>query len=366
MKQRKTRPGILSSLALAGVVTSARFITSVADAPRSASRRPTAASHANGVDPRPDRRGRTAATPTEIPPAGWKDILWRTYDQVNEDRLLAVAAGVVFYGLLALFPAITALVSCYALFADAKTVTDHLNSLSGILPAGTYSVVQDQVGRVLAKGNVKLGAAFAFSLALALWSANGGMKAIIDALNVVYDEKETRGFVKLNAVSLAFTLCGLAGLLAAIGMVVAVPIVLSFVGLGAVGERLLDYGRWPVLAGLVLIGLAILYRFGPSRRSPQWKWVSVGSVFAAVTWLIGSALLSYYLANYGNYDATYGSLGAAIGLMMWMWMSTIVILFGAELNSEIEHQTAKDSTEGESKPMGTRGARMADTIGRST
>ena len=210
--------------------------------------------------------------------------------------------------------------------------------MAGILPAGTYSIIQDQVGRVLAKGSTKLGVAFVFSLRLALWSANGGMKAILDALNVVYEEKETRGFVKLNAVSLAFTCGSLVAVLCAIGLVVAAPIVLTSVGLGKVADDILRFGRWPALAVLVLLGLAVLYRFGPSRSAPKWKWVSVGSLLATLTWLAGSALLSYYLANYGNYDATYGSLGAAIGLMIWMWMSTIVVLFGAELNSEIERQ----------------------------
>ena len=278
------------------------------------------------------------ASPTAISPTRWKDVLWRTYKQTGEDRLLAVAAGVVFYGLLALFPAITALVSSYALIADTSTINDHLSFLSGILPAGTYSIVQDQVGRVLAKGNTKLGIAFLSSMALALWSANGGMKAILDALNVVYEEKETRGFFKLNAISLTFTFGSLIAVLCAIGLVVAAPLILASVGLGSVADKILQIGRWPALAVLVLLGLAILYRFGPNRRAPKWKWVSVGSVSAALTWLLGSALLSFYLSNYGNYDATYGSLGAAIGLMTWMWMSTIVVLFGAELNSEIERE----------------------------
>lgn len=305
-------------------------------------------------------RGESADSPVEIPAAGWKDVLKRTYQQIGDDRLLAVAAGVVFYGLLALFPAITALVSSYALFADPKTIADHLSFISSALPQGAFSIVQDQVDRVLAKGDIKLGFAFALSLLLAVWSANGGMKAVIDALNVVYDEEEKRGFIKLNAVSLAFTFGGLIAILAAIGLVVAAPVVLSTIGLGPLADTLLNYGRWPVLAVLLLSGLAVLYRFAPSRKSPKWKWVSVGGAAAAAAWLMGSAALSYYIANFAGYDATYGSLGAAIGLMMWMWMSTIVVLFGAELNSEIEHQTARDSTSGPDRPMGSRGAEAAD------
>jgi membrane protein len=200
---------------------------------------------------------------------------------------------------------------------------------------------------------------------LAVWSANGGMKAIIDALNVVYDEKEKRGFIKLNAVSLAFTVGGVIGILLAIGLVVVTPVVLSMIGLGSAVDALIRFGRWPVLVVILLLALAVLYRYAPSRRSPKWRWISVGSIVATITWMIGSGLLSFYLANFGHYDATYGSLGAAIALMTWMWMSTIVILLGAELNSEIEHQTTKDSTVGSPKPLGSRGAMMADTVGAS-
>lgn len=310
-------------------------------------------------------RGRQAAAPWQIPWKGWKDIVVRTYQQVEEDRLLAVAAGVVFYGLLALFPAITALVSSYALFAKADTINDHLSMISGLLPAGAFEIVKEQVGRVLAKGDVKLGATFVISFLFAVWSANGGTKAMMDALNVAYEEEEQRGFFKLNAISLAFTFGGLVAVLVAMGCVVALPIILSVIGLGSITDALFRIGRWPVLILMMLLGLAVLYRYGPSRRSPQWQWVSAGSVIATVLWLAGSAALSFYLSSYANYDATYGSLGAAIGLMMWMWMSTIVVLLGAELNSEIEHQTATDSTEGGGKPLGTRGARMADTVGEA-
>jgi membrane protein len=310
-------------------------------------------------------RGRQATAPWRIPWAGWKDILWRTYEQISEDRLLAVAAGVVFYGLLALFPAITALVSLYGLFATASAIGEHLSLLAGFLPTGAIDIIQEQVSRLVSKGDAKLGFGFIFGLGMALWSANAGMKAIMDALNVVYDEKEKRGFVKLNLVSLAFTVGGIAATLLALGGVVVLPLVLSYVGLGSIAEVLLSALRWPVLLALIILGLAVLYRFAPSRREPRWQWLSVGSVFAAITWLISSGLLSWYLSKFANYDATYGSLGAGIGLMMWMWVSAIVILFGAELNSEIEHQTARDSTVHGEKPLGARGAAMADTVGKA-
>ncbi len=308
-------------------------------------------------------RGRESTAPWQIPWNGWKDVLWRTYQQINEDRLLAVAAGVVFYGLLALFPAITALVSVYGLFAKPSTISSHLSVMAGILPGGAFDIFQEQVTRLVAKGDAKLSFGFLFGLGLALWSANAGMKAIMDALNVVYDEKEKRGFIKLNLVSLAFTIAAILALLMAIGGVVVLPLLLGYVGLGGKSELLLSLLRWPILLIGILIGLAVLYRYGPSRREPRWRWLSVGSIFATGAWLASSALLSWYLANFANYDATYGSLGAAIGLMTWMWVSTIVILVGAELNSEIEHQTARDSTVGGEKPLGARGAAMADTVG---
>jgi membrane protein len=308
-------------------------------------------------------RGRWSGSPLQIPWKGWKDILWRTYERTGEDRLLAIAAGVVFFGLLAVFPAITALVSCYGLFADTSTIGSNLQTLSLMLPEGSFGIVQDQIARVLAKGNTTLGATFLFGLGLALWSANAGVKAVIDALNVVYEEREKRSFIRLNLLSLTFTVGGIAALLLMVGAVVALPLLLDHLGLGGQSKMIISLARWPLLLAMLLLALAVLYRFGPSRREARWKWLSVGAVAAALLWIAGSALLSWYLSNFGNYDATYGSLGAAIGLMMWMWMSAIIVLCGAELNSEIEHQTAVDTTVGQPKPLGGRGAVMADTLG---
>jgi membrane protein len=323
---------------------------------------PRAWQHARARQP---QRGRRASAPWHIPWKGWKDILWRTYEQITEDRLLAVAAGVVFYGLLALFPTITAFVSLYGLFAKASTIGEHLSLLAGLLPGGALDIVQEQINRIVQKGDAKLGFGFVFGLSLALWSSNAGMKAVMDALNVVYDENEKRSFIKLNLISLAFTLGALAALLVAIGAVVVLPLVLARFGLGDMTELLMRILRWPALFVVVLTGLAMIYRYGPSRIEPRWEWLAPGTLFATVAWLAGSALFSWYLSNFANYDATYGSLGAAIGLMMWMWLSVIVILFGAELNSEIEHQTARDTTVGPEKPLGARGAAMADTVGQA-
>lgn len=311
------------------------------------------------------RRGRDAVSPFEIPWLGWKDILWRTWQQIDEDRLLAIAGGVVFFGLLAIFPAIAAFVSLYGLFADVGTVGNHIALASGILPAGALGIVREQVTRIATSASSTLGLGFVVGLGIALWSANAGMKAIVDALNVIYGEREKRGFIRLTLVALAFTIGVIGFLLAAIAAVVAFPIALNTIGLGGMSETILRILRWPALLVVVVIGLALLYRYGPSRDDAKWQWLSVGSVLAAIVWLASSALLSWYLETFADYNATYGSLGAAIGMMMWMWISALVILFGAELNAEIEHQTAMDSTVGDGKPLGARGAAMADTVGRS-
>lgn len=307
-------------------------------------------------------RGRHATRPWQIPLSGWRDIFVRTYQQIDEDRLLATAAGVVFYGLLAIFPAITALVSSYGLFADTSTIATNLQSLAVMLPEGAFGIVQDQISRVTAQPPSTLGLSFIVGLAVALWSANAGMKAVIEALNVVYDEREKRGFFKLNVVSLLLTIGAIVSLLVMVGAVIAIPLALEQLGLGAETETIVKWGRWPVIVVLLLIALAVLYRVGPSRTEARWEWLSPGATVAALLWLAGSALLSWYLSHFGNYNATYGSLGAVIGLMMWMWMSAIIVLGGAELNSEIEHQTAADTTEGRPKPLGTRGAVAADTV----
>jgi membrane protein len=310
-------------------------------------------------------RGRAASSPTEIPAKGWKDIVWRSYEEMNKDRILAVAAGVTYFGLLALFPAITALVSMYGLFADAATINDHLTAMSGFLPGGALDVIGDQVKRITAQGEGTLGFAFFFGLALSLWSANAGMKALFDALNVAYDEEEKRGFFALNLASLTFTLGAIAFVLLAVGGIVVIPIVLNFIGLGPVVEWILWLARWPALLVVIITGLAVLYRYGPSRDKAEWRWITPGSIFAALVWIVASMLFSWYVSNFANYNETYGSLGAVIGFMTWMWLSTTIVLVGAEVNAEIEHQTKKDTTAGPAQPLGERGAEMADTVGES-
>jgi membrane protein len=307
--------------------------------------------------------GRHAASPSEIPAKGWADILWRVYANVGDHRILALAAGITYYSLLAIFPALAALVAVYGLFADTGSIARHLDQVSGLLPSGAIDVAREQLTRVASKGNQALGLTTIIGLAVSLWSANAAMKAVFDTLNIVYGEKEKRGFLKLNVMSLAFTIAAIAFVLAALGVVVVLPVVLDYLQLSDFADLFIRIVQWPAMFLAVALGLASIYRFGPSREAPRWGWISWGSVAAALLWLGASALFSWYAASFGKFNETYGSLGGAVGFMTWLWISAIVILLGAELNSEMEHQTLQDTTTGSPKPRGMRGAHMADTVG---
>jgi membrane protein len=300
-----------------------------------------------------------------MPARGWKDIVLRIYNDIGEHRIIAIAAGVTFYSILALFPAIAALVSLYGLFADPAVIAKDVNQLGGVLPGGALSVIGDEINRVASQGNGKLGLTFVIGLGIALWSANSGIKALFDALNIVYNEPERRGFVKLNLQSLVFTAAAICFVLLALGAMVVLPIVMQYLGFASVTDLIIKLLRWPAMLLAVTFGLTLLYRFGPSRAEPRWRWISWGSVLAAVTWLIASGLFTWYAANFGSYNKTYGSLGAIVGFMVWMWISVIVVLLGAEVNAEMEHQTARDTTAADGKPLGSRGAYMADTVGEA-
>lgn len=310
-------------------------------------------------------RGRDAASPQHLPVKGWWDVLYRVYEEIGRDRILAVAAGVTFYVLLAIFPAIGAFVSLYGLVADPSTIGEHLADLGGILPGGAVEIIGEQVKSITSNDETALGFTFFSGLAISLWSANAGMKAVFDALNIAYEEHEKRNFVWLNVWSLTFTVGMIAFLAVALSAVVVVPAFLAAVGLGTATEWLIWIGRWPVLLAVTLGALALLYRYGPSRDRAQWRWLAPGAVTAAVGWLIASMFFSWYAANFGSYNKTYGSLGAVIGFMTWIWLSVTIVLVGAELNAEAEHQTAEDTTEGAPQPMGVRGARVADAVGQT-
>jgi len=311
-------------------------------------------------------RGRGARTPSEIPSHGWKDVLVRVYENTSKHRVILIAAGITFYSILALFPAIAALVAVYGLFADPATIAGHLDQLSGFAPEGATDVLRDQLNRLAAQGGSTLGVAFIVGLLVSLWSANAGVKSLFDGLNIVHGEDEKRGFIKLNMVSLAFTLATILFALLSLAAIVVVPLIINFFGLAEASNLIMRIARWPILLVLVAFALAVLYRYGPDRAKAQWRWITWGSAFAAVVWLAASILFSWYAANFGSYNKTYGSLGAIVGFMVWIWLSVIVILIGAEIDAEMGHQTARDTTTGAPKPMGARGTRMADTLGAAS
>ncbi len=295
-------------------------------------------SDAPSIKPTEAESGAAAASSGPATPAdqSWTTLLKRVYKSVGENRVIAVAAGITFFALLAIFPAIAALLSIYGAFADIGGVQSRLASLAGVLPEGALAIIGEQVTRIASKGARTLGMAFFVSFAASLWSANAGMKALLDGLNVAYGKSESRGFVKLTAVSLAFTAGAIVCLLLAMGMVVIVPVILDFIGLGGAAQTLVAVGRWPALLAGVVLGLALLYRYGPSPHGATWRWITPGSAIAAMLWFAASAGFSYYAAHFGSYNETYGSLGAAVGFMTWIWISMIVILLGAELNGKLE------------------------------
>ncbi|MDO9338532.1 MAG: YihY/virulence factor BrkB family protein [Caulobacter sp.] len=309
-------------------------------------------------------RGREAVRPTHIPLMGWRDIAWRVVREIGIDKLPSVAGGVTFYALLAIFPAIGAFVSLYGLFADVATVRDQLNEMSGVFPSSVVQIIGDQMLRIAGQNDGKLTFAFVISLLISAWSANAGMKALFEGLNVAYDETESRPFFRQTLVSYACTIGALLFLATSAGLLVALPIVLEFLRLDAL---LLVWTplRWLVVLAITTLAFTLLYRIGPSRAKARWRWLTWGAALASLLWLGGSLGFSWYVGNMANYDATYGPLGAVIGFMMWVWFSVMTILIGAELNAEIEHQTARDSTTGPPAPMGSRGAAMADTVGEA-
>lgn len=308
-------------------------------------------------------RGRSASRPGEIPRIGWWDILLRVKDEQSKDNLSIVAAGVAFFWFLSVFPALAATVSVYGLAADPQQLQQQLETLSGIMPQQAYQILRQQLMTVVQHSGGALGLGLIAGLLLTIWSANKGMKALITALNIVYDEDESRGVIKLNAVSLLLTFCAIVLGLIAVSFVIAVPALMATVNLPQTIQAIFTYLRWPVIGLFLILALAVGYRFCPDRASPKWRWVSWGSVTATVLWLIVSVLFSIYVANFGSYEKTYGSMGAVIILLLWFYLTAYIILLGGEFNAELEHQTREDTTTGRPKPMGSRDAYVADTAG---
>jgi membrane protein len=310
-------------------------------------------------------RGRAARSPTQIPARGWWDVLVRIKGRMGRDRLSIIAAGVAFYALMSIFPALVALVALYGLAFNPDQVTEHMQALGGMLPQQAADIVLGQLSGLTQTSGAALGAGAIIGVLLALWSASAGMRTIMEALNVAYAEDEKRGTLRFYGTALVLTLAALLGALIVIGLLVVVPLAAKALGLGQTAEAIASLARWPVVAIAMMFGLAILYRYAPSREEPRWQWVSHGALLATVLWIIGSALFSLYVSKFANYNATYGSAAAVVILLTWFLMSAYVVLIGAEINAESERQTRKDTTTGPQQPLGRRGAYAADTVGPS-
>ncbi|CTQ48827.1 YihY/virulence factor BrkB family protein [Jannaschia donghaensis] len=320
------------------------------------------ATTAEAVEAQPGR-GRDATGPTKIPKKGLKDVLWRLKDEISNDNLFLVAAGVAFYGLLAIFPAITALMSVAGLLYRPEELVSVLEGASRVVPPDVSRILLEQAQSVAGsdEGGLTLGLALGFGLAL--WSASSGVGSLIQGLNVAYDEEETRSFVWLKLRTIAMTIAMIIGLIVAAALIVLVPIALDFVAFTPGIEMLIQLVAYVPLALIFIGGVSALYRWGPDRSKAEWKWLTPGALVSSVLWLIASVGFSVYVQAFGSYNETFGSIGGVIVLLMWLWISAIVILLGAELNSELEAQTARDTTTGEREPMGHRGAVKADELG---
>jgi len=315
------------------------------------------------TDPRAvanDDRGRGADTPQEIPAKGWKDIAKRTGKEVKADQVPLLGAGVAFYVLLALFPAIIAGVSIYGLVADPQTVRDQINQLTNMLSPETAKLVGTQLEQVTSSAGGALGLATVLGILTALWSASSGMKALITGVNLAYDETEGRKFVKLRGLSILLTLGAMVLLAVALALIVGFPAVPD--SWPTPLQWTAAILRFVLLAVLLMAGLAALYRYAPDRDSPKWGWASPGSVVATVLWVLASVGFSVYVNAFGNYNKTYGALAGIIILMFWLYLTAFVVLVGAELNAEMELQTAKDTTAGPEQPLGDRDAHAADHV----
>jgi membrane protein len=311
-------------------------------------------------------RGRDAEHPADIPPRGWKDIAWRTWAEVSDQNLFLIAGGVTYAVLLALFPGLAALVSLYGLAFDTAQIEKQVAALSGVLPAQTQELLSQELHSLVESSGGALGFAAIVALLLAIWSASRGMSGLITAINIAYEEKERRSFVKFNLIALGLTLGLVAGGVIAIALIAVLPAAAQLLAIGSATKWLLLLVQWPLLIILVMGGLAVLYRFGPDRDKPQWRWVSPGAIAATVLWIIGSVGFTVYVANFNSYDKTYGSLGGVVILLTWLYLSALMVLLGAVINAQSERQTLKDSTEGAPRTMGRRDAHAADTLGEST
>lgn len=310
-------------------------------------------------------RGRAAQKPRDMPRLAWRDILIRTWNESASDNIGLISAGVAFYGFLAFVPTLAALVLCYGLFADPATIATHLQSLFRLLPEEAARLIGEQLLSVVNTGAEKKGFGLLLSLALSIYGAMNGASAIVTAVNIAYDEDESRSFIKLTTLACLMTLgLLLAGVIAIVAIAALALLEHLMPGAPSIVITVIRIGFWLLAALAASMLLSAIYRFAPDRRRAQWRWLTPGSLFATVGWLAVSLGFGLYASNFGNYGATYGALSAVIVTLMWLYLSAYILILGAELNSEIEHQTAEDTTVGRAKPLGQRDAYVADTVGK--
>lgn len=307
-------------------------------------------------------KGHQAERPKEIPKSGWKDVFLRVKDQLDKDHLNIIAAGVAFYFFLALFPSLAALVSIYGLVMEPSQVEQQMDQLTSVLPEQAHDTLNEILQNIVQTSDSTLGWTLIFGLLLSLWSANKGTKSLFEGVNIAYDEENKRGFIQENAISLLFTLGAIIIGIITLVLVAGFPAFVDNLPFPEVVKTIIAWGRWLLLAAIVMFSLALIYQYAPIRENAKIKWVSWGAAIATILWIIGSLLFSFYVTNFGNYNETYGSVAAIIILLLWLNLTCFVILLGAEINSELEHQTAKDTTKGPEKPMGERGAYHADHV----
>lgn len=313
-----------------------------------------------------DSHGRRASKPTDVPAKGWKDIIFRVKDAISDDFVSTNAAAMAYYIFLAIVPALTSLVLIYAWIANPSDIQEHFQKISTIIPIEISKMINEQlVALSTQNSDTSLGLGALGALFFSLWSASKGNNAFMDALNVIYGEKNERGFIKKSFLAIGMTFIGTIMGLLAIGVIVFYPNVIDFFPLPQIIKTVAGVGSWVILLAIFSVYLSFCYRYGPDRKKAKWRWVSWGAAFAAVAWALVSAGFSWYASEFGNFNKTYGSMAAVVVLMMWLYISSFVILIGAEINAETEHQTAKDTTKHPEEPMGERGAYVADTIGHS-
>ncbi len=311
-------------------------------------------------------RGRSAASPNEIPVLGWKDILLRVWNGLTEHRVVLIAGGASFFLLLSLFPAISAFVSIYGLFFNPRTAVEQVTALDPVLPEGASRIIRERLHQLTSQSKGALTLRLVAGALFAFWGANKGVKAIFDAINVAYGEKEKRSFLYLNVIASLFTIGAIVTSLVLISTVNIVPVLIGSFDLAWSLEIGLSASRWIALVALLSVGLSLLYRYGPSRRPARWLWITWGGGLAATVWVAASAGFSFYLRNFAGLDAIYGSLGAIVALLVWIWISVFIVIVGAMINAEMEHQTRRDTTVGVPRPEGQRGAIVADSSGPPT